>query len=159
MSSLSSVSTSKVKAFLARLPNRSGDPRRQAFQRLVAQGVLREHENLDLLRLEVPIAFSSEAMREAEAFDPRDEALRAGRRDLRDLALFSVDDQTTTDIDDAFSLTRTDAGPQLGIHITDLSAAVAPGSPLDETARERVSSLYFPETKIPMLPPGRWTGW
>ncbi|HLU47180.1 MAG TPA: ribonuclease catalytic domain-containing protein, partial [Planctomycetota bacterium] len=75
------------------------------------------------------------------------------RRDLTSLDVFSVDDETTTDIDDAFSLERLDSTWRVGIHITDLTRAVPPGSALDREASRRVISHYCPERKIGMLPP------
>jgi exoribonuclease-2 len=141
-----------VKALLGRLGERSGDPRWQTFKLLVERQIFSPEEHLALRRLQVPVEFPEDAAAAAEAFDPAVEERAAGRRDLRDRAIFSIDDATTADIDDAFSLSRTASGYRLGIHITDLSEAILPGSVLDEVARQRVTSLYFPETKIPMLP-------
>ncbi|MCZ6795362.1 MAG: RNB domain-containing ribonuclease [Planctomycetota bacterium] len=142
---------SRVKKFLSGLADCKGNPRRALHRLLVERGVLDANEHLDLLRLSVPLGFSSEAEAEAAAFEPA-AATADGRRDLTDLRVFSVDDESTTDLDDAFSLERTAGGYLLGIHITDLSGAVRPGSSLDEEARSRATSLYFPERKIPMLP-------
>ncbi|MFN7086673.1 MAG: ribonuclease catalytic domain-containing protein [Burkholderiales bacterium] len=66
---------------------------------------------------------------------------------------FSIDDATTTEIDDAFSLTPLAAGGwQVGIHIAAPALGVAPGSAADRVARERLSTVYFPGAKITMLP-------
>ncbi|HYS57822.1 MAG TPA: RNB domain-containing ribonuclease [Burkholderiales bacterium] len=67
---------------------------------------------------------------------------------------FSLDDTATTEIDDAFSLTPLAGGRfRVGIHIAAPALGFAPGSPLDAVARERLSTVYMPGRKIPMLPP------
>ena len=66
---------------------------------------------------------------------------------------FSIDDVTTTEIDDAFSVTRLPNGNwSIGIHIAAPALVISPGSPLDAIARERLSTVYFPGSKITMLP-------
>jgi len=71
---------------------------------------------------------------------------------LADVASFSVDDSTTTEIDDALSVRRIDGGWRVGIHIAAPALAIAPGSELDALARERMSTVYMPGGKITMLP-------
>jgi exoribonuclease II len=72
---------------------------------------------------------------------------------LADVAAFSIDDETTTEIDDAFSLTPLGEGRvRVGIHIAAPGLGIAPGSPLGEVARERLSTVYMPGAKITMLP-------
>ena len=67
---------------------------------------------------------------------------------------FSLDDATTTEIDDAFSLTPLAGGRfRVGIHIAAPALGFAPGSPLDAVARARLSTVYMPGRKITMLPP------
>ena len=66
---------------------------------------------------------------------------------------FSIDDVTTTEIDDAFSVTRLANGnTQVGIHIAVPALGVAIGSGVDAVARARLSTVYFPGQKITMLP-------
>jgi len=68
-------------------------------------------------------------------------------------AAFSLDDIGTTEIDDAFSVTRVSADElRIGIHIAAPGLAFAPGSPLDAIARERLSTAYMPGEKFTMLP-------
>ena len=67
---------------------------------------------------------------------------------------FSLDDASTTEIDDAFSLTRLANGRyRVGIHIAAPALGFTPGSALDKIARERLSTAYIPGQKITMLPP------
>jgi exoribonuclease-2 len=73
---------------------------------------------------------------------------------LADVVAFSLDDATTTEIDDAFSLTRLANGRyRVGIHIAAPALGFAPGSAMDKIARERLSTAYIPGQKITMLPP------
>lgn len=66
---------------------------------------------------------------------------------------FSIDDSATTEIDDALSVQGLGSGSvRLGIHIAAPALAIAPDSPLDRIARERLSTVYMPGHKITMLP-------
>jgi exoribonuclease-2 len=72
---------------------------------------------------------------------------------LHDVRAFSIDDASTTEIDDAFSVRELPGGNwEVGIHIACPALAVAPGSALDAIARERLSTVYMPGRKITMLP-------
>ncbi|MBI2510115.1 MAG: RNB domain-containing ribonuclease, partial [Betaproteobacteria bacterium] len=72
---------------------------------------------------------------------------------LAGVEAFSIDDVTTTEIDDAFSVTRLPGGNlSIGIHIAAPALGIAPGSAIDAAARERLSTVYFPGSKITMLP-------
>jgi len=69
------------------------------------------------------------------------------------VAPFSIDDEETTEIDDAFSLQRReDGGLRVGIHIAAPALLFARGHALETVARERLSTVYFPGGKITMLP-------
>ncbi len=74
------------------------------------------------------------------------------RRDLTDLATFTVDPATARDFDDALSAAEDGDGVRLWIHIADVSAHVRPGSGLDAEALRRGTSTYVPGTVEPMLP-------
>jgi len=79
-----------------------------------------------------------------------------GREDLRGTLTCTVDPPTAKDFDDAISLEvlpRSEGGGWLlGVHIADVSHYVAEGGPLDEEARLRGTSVYFPDEAIPMIP-------
>jgi exoribonuclease-2 len=69
------------------------------------------------------------------------------------VAAFSIDDATTTEIDDALSLEAlADGGWRVGVHIAAPALGITPGSELDRIARERLSTVYHPGAKITMLP-------
>lgn len=65
---------------------------------------------------------------------------------------FSIDDEMTTEIDDALSVTWLDDRVRVGIHIAAPAVGIVPGSELDQLARERLSTVYYPGDKITMLP-------
>lgn len=70
-----------------------------------------------------------------------------------DVAAFSIDDASTTEIDDAFSVTPLSLGSfRIGIHIAAPALGIDPDSPLDKTAATRLSTVYLPGNKITMLP-------
>ena len=72
---------------------------------------------------------------------------------LAGAAAFSIDDVMTTEIDDAFSVeTLADGNVRVGIHIAAPALGILPGSPVDEIARARLSTVYYPGGKITMLP-------
>ncbi len=85
-----------------------------------------------------------------------DQALVATFTDELELAsvqAFSIDDATTTEIDDAFSVTQLANGDwQIGVHIAAPALGIELGSGLDAEARKRMSTVYFPGGKITMFP-------
>jgi exoribonuclease-2 len=72
---------------------------------------------------------------------------------VADVQAFSIDDVTTTEIDDAFSVTRLDDGKiRVGIHIAAPGLGIARNDAIDAIARQRMSTVYMPGDKITMLP-------
>lgn len=76
----------------------------------------------------------------------------AGRRNLTNETIFTIDGDDTKDIDDAISLTKHDGIYTLGVHIADVSYYVTKDSPLDQDAFQRGTSSYLAYSVIPMLP-------
>jgi len=76
----------------------------------------------------------------------------AGRRDLRGLALVTIDGETAKDFDDAVYCERASRGFRLVVAIADVSHYVRHSDALDVDARSRGNSVYFPRRVIPMLP-------
>jgi ribonuclease R len=73
------------------------------------------------------------------------------RRDLRDLATFTIDPDTARDFDDAISCREEDGGWRVWVHIADVSSYVTPRSPVDREAYRRGTSVYVPGAVEPML--------
>lgn len=107
-----------------------------------------------LARHAVPRTFPPEVLQEAGRVPAEVPASAlAGRMDLRDRLIITIDGPTAKDLDDAVSLTREEDGRwQLGVHIADVSHYVSEGSPLDQEAWRRGTSVYFADQVVPMLP-------
>lgn len=99
---------------------------------------------------EFPAAVLEQVERVPQEVDP---AAFAGRLDLREDCIITIDGASAKDLDDAVSLTHDAQGRRiLGVHIADVSHYVPMGSPLDVEAWERGTSVYFADQVIPMLP-------
>ena len=102
----------------------------------------------------LPDAFPEEILEaarvEAGRFNEED---LAGRLDLTEDTIVTIDPVDARDFDDAISLTQAENGHwKLGVHIADVAHFVAPGSPLDQEAYRRGTSVYLPDRVLPMLP-------
>jgi len=104
--------------------------------------------NFDLPH-EWPDAVEEQAL---EFGDSIAEEMTEGRRDLRELALVTIDGADARDFDDAVFAQRKKSGWRLVVAIADVSSYVKSGSALDEEAQHRATSVYFPGRVIPMLP-------
>jgi len=127
----------------------------QLFNIFVAAGIWDQNENVNLLAMQIPTTFSKDVLE-------HEKKLTAGknnffddplRQDLTDIPLITIDGQSTLDYDDAISLENTENGYRLGIHIIDVDAYIKSNDPIDLSARERASSIYMPDDKLPMIPP------
>ncbi|MGL6193474.1 MAG: RNB domain-containing ribonuclease, partial [Thermoguttaceae bacterium] len=89
----------------------------------------------------------------AEAFFAENHDEIVPRRDLTEETIITIDPADARDFDDAISLDILDNGHwMLGVHIADVSHFVRDGSPLDQEAKDRGTSVYLPDRVIPMLP-------
>jgi ribonuclease R len=102
------------------------------------------------LPAEFPKAVLEEAQRIPETVA---EEMFAGREDLRNKFIVTIDPDDARDFDDAIDVERISGGGwRLGVHIADVAAYVKPGSALDREAYKRGNSVYLPDRVIPMLP-------
>ncbi len=123
------------------------------FHLLVQAGWWSRNENIAVLRHQIPREFPEEVM-DISFPETKLEALLAdGRKDLTSLSLLTIDGEDTRDYDDALHIEQKGANFLVGIHIADAASFVLPGTPLFEEARKRITSIYFADEKIPMLPP------
>jgi ribonuclease R len=105
-------------------------------------------------KFHLPHTFPAEVLKEAEETEPiiSSEEMRS-RRDFRDLPIVTIDGETARDFDDAVLVTVLDNGNfELQVHIADVAHYVTDGSALDQEARLRGTSVYFPDRAVPMLP-------
>src|SRR5213080_3365266 len=102
----------------------------------------------------LPTEFPSDVLEQAERIPERVEAQQiAGREDLRNQFIVTIDPDDARDFDDAINVEKLpNGGWQLGVHIANVAAYVEPGSALDREARRRGNSVYLPDRVIPMLP-------
>ncbi|MGB6900021.1 MAG: RNB domain-containing ribonuclease, partial [Candidatus Acidiferrum sp.] len=102
----------------------------------------------------LPHEFSGTILAEAEQRAAVvSEAERAGRDDFRHLPIVTIDGETARDFDDAVYVERRpDGGWGLQVHIADVAHYVRTGTALDQEARLRGTSVYFPDRAVPMLP-------
>lgn len=102
---------------------------------------------------ELPEGFGEKVLSQAERVAGEvTEADRAGRRDLRDQLLITIDGEDAKDLDDAVSVTFDGQNYRLGVHIADVTNYVQEGSALDREALRRGTSVYLVDRVIPMLP-------
>ena len=101
----------------------------------------------------IPMEYPKDVLRQVENMpDEVPEADKAGRLDLRSWQMVTIDGEDAKDLDDAVSITKKDGIYTLGVHIADVSNYVTEGSPLDEEALKRGTSVYLVDRVIPMLP-------
>ena len=101
----------------------------------------------------IPVEFSPKIMRQVENVSNEvSEADMAGRLDLRDWQMVTIDGEDAKDLDDAVSLTKEGDLYRLGVHIADVSNYVQEHSALDVEAEDRGTSVYLVDRVIPMLP-------
>jgi len=102
------------------------------------------------LREEFPTAVEKEAQKQEKRGITAQDI--ASRKDFRDKLIVTIDGEDTRDIDDAISLEKVGESYLLGVHIADVSHYVEARSLLDNEAFERGTSVYFPDSVLPMLP-------
>ena len=105
-------------------------------------------------KFHLPHRFPTEVLEEAEGVEPIVSSHELHRRrDFRSLPIVTIDGETARDFDDAVTVRKLENGNfELQVHIADVAHYVTPGSALDQEARLRGTSVYFPDRAVPMLP-------
>jgi exoribonuclease-2 len=120
-----------------------------AFQLAVDAGLWNRHENLDVHRAGLSGDFAPELIAEAAAAVPDS----TESVDLKALQTVTIDDDSTTEVDDALSVETLANGVRYWVHIADPGRWIRPGSPLDLEARRRGTTVYLPTRRYTMFPP------
>ncbi len=100
---------------------------------------------------ELPSKWHSDLINEAKTVANKKKEAKH-RKDLRKLNFATIDGEDAKDFDDAVYCVKNSNGFTLYVAIADVSFYVTPGSKIDKEAKKRGTSIYFPETVIPMLP-------
>jgi ribonuclease R len=135
-------------------PTQTQNPRGRVVEVLGREDDFGVDVEIIIRKHHIPHRFPEEAIQEAQAYTatiPREE--RERRHDYRELPIVTIDGETARDFDDAVFVERLDnANYRLHVHIADVAHFVREGTALDNEARLRGNSVYFPDRAVPMLP-------
>ena len=134
-----------------------GGERRNPEGRIVEILGHRDDPGVDILSIvkafAIPTEFEKRVLDQAQRVsNPVSKADCAGRLDLRNVQMVTIDGEDAKDLDDAVSLTMEKGMYRLGVHIADVTNYVQENSALDWEAKERGTSVYLVDRVIPMLP-------
>ena len=143
-----------VNVELLRYPRGGAAPTGRVIEILGRPGDLGVDIEIIIRKHHLPHEFSGAVLAEAEQRAAAvSEAEREGRDDFRDLPIVTIDGETARDFDDAVYVERrANGGWGLQVHIADVAHYVRTGTALDQEARLRGTSVYFPDRAVPMLP-------
>ena len=146
-------------------PSATQQPRGRVIEILGEEDDFGVDVEIMIRKFHLPHRFPPEVLEEAQAITsgnvPQVRARSLGanlgslrhRRDYRDLPIVTIDGETARDFDDAVHVRQLENGNyELQVHIADVAQYVTPNSPLDQEARLRGTSVYFPDRAVPMLP-------
>ena len=135
-------------------PSPTQNPRGRVVEILGREDDFGVDVEITIRKFHLPHHFPVAALEEAQdtsAVIPAQEIER--RRDFRGLPIVTIDGETARDFDDAVYVHMLPNGNfELQVHIADVAQYVTPGSALDQEARLRGTSVYFPDRAVPMLP-------
>ena len=135
-------------------PSPTQNPRGRVTEILGREDDFGVDVEITIRKFHLPHHFPAAALEEAQetsAVIPSTELDR--RRDFRGLSIVTIDGETARDFDDAVYVRMLENGNfELHVHIADVAEYVTAGSPLDQEARLRGTSVYFPDRAVPMLP-------
>ena len=135
-------------------PSATQNPRGRVVEILGYEDDFSVDVEMIIRKFHLPHRFPAEVLEEAQDVEPiiaSHELHR--RRDFRALPIVTIDGETARDFDDAVTVYRRENGNfELQVHIADVAHYVTPNSGLDQEARLRGTSVYFPDRAVPMLP-------
>ena len=139
---------------LTEWPTPTQNPRGRVVEILGRQDDFGVDVEVTIRKFHLPHHFPAATLEEAQdipAVIPGQELLH--RRDFRLLPIVTIDGESARDFDDAVTVRHLDDGNfELQVHIADVAQYVTPDSALDQEARLRGTSVYFPDRAVPMLP-------
>ncbi|HEY1272042.1 MAG TPA: RNB domain-containing ribonuclease, partial [Terriglobales bacterium] len=135
-------------------PGATQNPRGRVIEILGLESDFGVDVEIIVRKFHLPHRFPSEVLEEAQSAEPIISSQELSRRrDYRQLPVVTIDGETARDFDDAVFVRRLENGNyQLQVHIADVAHYVTDGSALDQEARLRGTSVYFPDRAVPMLP-------
>jgi ribonuclease R len=135
-------------------PSPTQNPRGRVIEILGREDDFGVDVEITIRKFHLPHRFPAEALAEAQETPAVISARELHRRrDFRALPIVTIDGETARDFDDAVFVRKLENGNfQLQVHIADVAHYVTPGSALDQEARLRGTSVYFPDRAVPMLP-------
>jgi ribonuclease R len=135
-------------------PSATQNPRGRVIEILGEETDFGVDVEIMIRKFHLPHRFPPEVIEEAQAIEnviPARELRH--RRDYRQLPIVTIDGETARDFDDAVHVRQLgNDNYELQVHIADVANYVRPESPLDQEARLRSTSVYFPDRAVPMLP-------
>ncbi len=135
-------------------PSATQNPRGRVIEILGEENDFGVDVEIMIRKFHLPHRFPPQVIEEAQAIENVIHASELRRRrDYRDLPIVTIDGETARDFDDAVHVRQLENGNyELQVHIADVAQYVTPNSPLDQEARLRGTSVYFPDRAVPMLP-------
>ncbi|WP_462137317.1 ribonuclease catalytic domain-containing protein [Candidatus Mycalebacterium sp.] len=123
----------------------------EATELLIKSGDLPKGSDSVMIAARIKNGFSPEALEEAARLIS--EKTDAGfLEDLTALETFSIDDETTEDIDDAISLETSQNCSRVGVHIANVALLIRPDGALDREAQQAAETMYLPERRVDIFP-------
>src|SRR5579872_4168827 len=143
-----------VNVEILKFPRGGASPTGRVIEILGRPGDLGVDIEIIIRKHHLPHVFPPEVTAEAESLaQPVTEADTQGREDFRHLPIVTIDGETARDFDDAVYVEKKPDGTwRLQVHIADVAHYVRTTTPLDNEARLRGTSVYFPDRAVPMLP-------
>jgi ribonuclease R len=135
-------------------PSATEQPRGRVIEILGEENDFGVDVEIMIRKFHLPHRFPPEVIEQAQAIASEiPAAALVQRRDYRELPIVTIDGETARDFDDAVHVRQLKNGNyELQVHIADVSEYVKPNSGLDQEARLRGTSVYFPDRAVPMLP-------